>query len=221
MTDTMMHDTHSIVDKDQVVCFQDVSCHRHQAIIKVPPSIDVPDVDTIMFFPVPVVEVNTMLGRVDLVVSPSVGNVTRTSTGDQSCLSATRHHVVVEDRLSCSPDVDAPVELHAEGEVLEMGNSLTHRDEIPNDPCASALVKDSRENVSIDDIALHTNVVGSKDTNGSVVVVVEATVLDIALCCSRSTISFLMITSVHEGKRITRIIVVRPTFLTSTDKLHI
>merc|ERR1719336_3431633 len=174
-----------------------------------------------MFFPVPVVEVNAMLGRVDFIIGPSVGNVARTSTGDQSSLSATRHHVVVQDRLSCSPDVDAPVELHAEGEVLEVSNSLTHCDQIPHDPCASALVKDSRENVSIDDIALHSNIVGSKDTNGSVVVVVEPTVLDIALCSTRSTISFLMITSVHEGKRVTRVIVVRPAFLTSTDKLHI
>ena len=143
VADPMVHDTHSIVDQDEVVDLHNIRCLCHQAIIKVPPSINVSDVDTFMLFPVPVVEMDAMLCCVNLIVCPSIRDVARTSTCDQPSLSAPSHHIVVEDWLGRTLDVDATVELHAEGEVLEVGNGLAHSDKIPNNPCAFTLIKNS------------------------------------------------------------------------------
>ena len=143
VADPMVHDTYTIVNQDEVVNLHNIRCLCHQAIIEVPPSINISDVDTFMLFPISIVEMDAMLGCVNLIVRPSVGDVAGTSTGDQPSLSAPSHHIVVKDWFGCTLDVNATVELHAEGEVLEVGNGLAHSDKIPNNPCASTLVKNS------------------------------------------------------------------------------
>ena len=139
--DRVGHQANTVVNHHHVLHFQAVCDERHDPVVEISPSVEVPNVDAALAEPVPVADVDAVLAGVRLVVAPGVTLVARTAAGDKACLGPARHYVVLHDGLLRPLDVDAAVELHAEQQHLDVGDALPVRDQVAHNVGAAALAK--------------------------------------------------------------------------------
>ena len=86
--------TDTVVHQHQVSRLHNVLCLGHQAVVPVPPGVEVLNLDAVLGEPVPVVEVDGVQGGVDLIPGPGVGLGAGRARGDQPSLGTASDHVV-------------------------------------------------------------------------------------------------------------------------------
>ena len=84
-----------------------------------------------------------MLGCVDFIVGPGVALAAGTATGDEASLSASCHHIVLENSRSGTSDVNTSIPVHTEAKVLEVCDGLSFGDQVANDPGTHAFIKNA------------------------------------------------------------------------------